>query len=60
MQGSGAALSSMGVERFIEFLERKRRLMGQVQVIAGTEYIELLEQLVKLIHDKVQPYRDRV
>src|SRR4051812_43585250 len=53
MQGSGAALSSMGVERFIEFLERKRKLMGQVQVIAGTEYIDLLEKLVGLMYEKV-------
>jgi hypothetical protein len=59
MQASGGALTSIGVERFIEFLERKRRLMGQVQVIAGTEYIELLEKLVGLMYEKVRPYGDR-
>jgi transcriptional regulator with XRE-family HTH domain len=59
MQASGAALTSIGVERFIEFLERKRKLMAQVQVIAGTEYIEVLEKLVGLMYEKVRPYGDR-
>ena len=57
--GSGGALTSIGVERFIEFLERKRKLLAQVQVIAGTEYIELLEKLVALMYEKVRPYHDR-
>ena len=59
MQASGAALTSIGVERFVEFLERKRKLVGQVQVIAGTEYVELLEKLVGLMYEKVRPYGDR-
>jgi hypothetical protein len=29
----------------------------QVKEIAGTEYIELLEQLVRLIFEKVKPRR---
>jgi len=32
----------------------------QVHVIAGTEYLEVLEKLVALIYEKVQPYKDRV
>jgi len=59
MQGSGGALTSIGVERFIEFLERKRKLMAQVQAIAGREYIELLEKLVALMYEKVRPYHER-
>jgi transcriptional regulator with XRE-family HTH domain len=60
LQGTGGPLTSIGVERFIENLERKRRLVQQVHAVAGTEYLELLEKLVALLYEKVQPYRDRV
>jgi len=33
--------------------------MEQAAVIAGTEYIDLLEQLLGLLYEKIQPYRDR-
>ncbi len=39
-------------------IERRRRLVQQVHAVAGTEYLELLEQLVGLLYDKVQPARD--
>src|SRR5262245_42511601 len=55
LQGAGGPLTGFGVERFVELLERKRRLVQQVQAIAGTEYMEVLEKLVGLIYDKVQP-----
>ncbi len=35
-------------------------LLQQVNAIAGTEYLGLLEQLVALMYEKVQPYGDRV
>jgi DNA-binding XRE family transcriptional regulator len=60
LQGAGGPLTGFGVERFVELLERKRRLIGQVHAIAGTEYMEMLEKLVGLIYEKVQPYGDRV
>jgi hypothetical protein len=60
LQGSGGPLTAFGVEAFVERLERRRRLIQQVHVIAGTEYLDLLEQLVALLHEKVQPSRDRV
>jgi transcriptional regulator with XRE-family HTH domain len=60
LQGTGGPLTSFGVEHFVEQIERKRRLLEQVHAIAGTEYIELLEQLVGLLYEKVQPYGDRV
>jgi transcriptional regulator with XRE-family HTH domain len=60
LQGTGGPLTSFGVEHFVEQIERKRRLLDQVHAIAGTEYIELLEQLVGLLYEKVQPYGDRV
>jgi hypothetical protein len=59
LQGTGGPLTAFGVERFVDLLERKRRLIGQVHAIAGTEYIDLLEKLVALMYEKIQPYGDR-
>lgn len=59
LQGTGGPLTAYGVAHFVELIERKRKLMEQVAVIAGTEYIDLLESLVGLMYEKIQPYRDR-
>ncbi len=59
LQGTGGPLTAFGVEGFVHRIERRRRLVQQVQAIAGTEYLDLLEQLVGLLYEKVQPYRDR-
>jgi len=58
-QGADGPLSKLGVEHSVSLIERKRRLTQQVQAIAATEYLELLEKMVSLIYEKVQPYRDR-
>jgi transcriptional regulator with XRE-family HTH domain len=55
LQESIDALNAVGVEGFVERLERRRRLMHQVHVISATEYRELLEQFVNLLYEKVQP-----
>ena len=55
LQMPGGPLAKLGVENCVELIERRRRLVGQVKDIAGTEYFELLEQFVKLVHDKVKP-----
>jgi hypothetical protein len=55
MQGDGGPLSAFGVEGFVERLERRRHLLRQVGVIAGTEYLELLEKMVALLYEKVRP-----
>lgn len=52
-------LATMGAENFVAFIERKRRLIQQLHAISGTEYIDLLEQFLNLLYDKIQPYRDR-
>jgi len=57
MQGPGGPLEKMGVENCVELLERRRHLVCQVREIAGTEYFELLEQLVRLMFEKVKPTR---
>lgn len=57
LQESPDALNAIGVEGFVERLERRRRLVQQIQVIATTEYRDLLEQFVNLLYEKVQPAR---
>lgn len=59
LQGTGGPLTTFGVQQFVELLERRRRIQQQVQVIANTEYIDLLEQFVGLIFEKIQPYAGR-
>lgn len=60
LQGTGGPLTNFGVDHFVEHIERKRRLVEKVHAVAGTEYLDLLEQFVELLFDKVQPYRDRL
>jgi transcriptional regulator with XRE-family HTH domain len=55
LQEQGAALNAIGVERFVELLERKRELIDRIRILAGTEYLELLEKFVELLYDKVNP-----
>jgi transcriptional regulator with XRE-family HTH domain len=57
LQGEGGPLCAFGVEGFVQRLERRRRLVEQVHAIAGTEFLELLEQMVGLLYDKVRPSR---
>jgi transcriptional regulator with XRE-family HTH domain len=59
VQGTGGPLTSLGVEHYVKQIERKRQLLEQIHVIAGTEYIDLLEKFVELMYEKVQPYRER-
>jgi len=59
LQGTGGPMTAFGVEHFVELIERKRKLKEQIDAIAGTEYLELLEQMVRLMYEKIQPYRDR-
>ena len=60
LQGTGGPLTMLGVDHFVGIIERKRRLFDRVHAIAGTEYLDLLEQFVQLLFEKVQPYGDRV
>jgi hypothetical protein len=59
LQGTGGPLTPIGVEHYVSLLERKRRLFDQVHAITGTEYLELLEKMVALMYEKIQPYPDR-
>jgi transcriptional regulator with XRE-family HTH domain len=59
LQGTGGPLTSFGVDHYVELLERKRKLIERIHAIAGTEYLELLDQFVTLLYDRIQPYPDR-
>ena len=55
IQGPNGPLARIGVDHYVELLERKRRLLQQAAAVAGTEYLGLLEQFVALLYDKVRP-----
>jgi hypothetical protein len=59
LQGEGGPLSAIGVDAFVQRIERRRKLVSQIHAIAGTEYLDMLEGIVALIYEKVQPQGDR-
>ena len=59
LQGTGGPLTTFGVEHFVDLIERKRQLIHKFHAIAGTEYLEVLERLVELMYEKVQPYASK-
>ncbi len=59
LQGVGGPLTAFGVDHFVGQLERRRQLLHKVRTIAATELVELLEKMVELMYDKIQPYADR-
>ncbi len=50
--GAGGAF---GAEGIVARIERRRKVLKMAHAVAGTEYLDLLEQLVALLHEKVQP-----
>ena len=59
LQGTGGPMTAFGVEHFVDLIERKRILKEKVDAIAGTEYVDVLEKMVDLMYEKIQPYRNR-
>jgi transcriptional regulator with XRE-family HTH domain len=59
LQGTGGPLTAFGVAHHVEEIERRRKILEQAAIVAGTEYVDLLEQFVKVLYEKIQPYRDR-
>jgi hypothetical protein len=57
LQGPEGPLSAYGADAFIGRLERRRRLIRQIVAVAGTEFLDLLEQFVGLLYEKIQPSR---
>jgi hypothetical protein len=44
------------LEAALRLLDRKRRLIERVHVIAGTEQLGMLEGIVDCLFERVQPY----
>lgn len=59
LQGTGGPLTAFGVEHFVSQIERRCELKKKVDAIAGTEFLDVLEKLVDLMYEKVQPYAQR-
>jgi transcriptional regulator with XRE-family HTH domain len=59
LQGTGGPLTAIGVDHFVKQIERRSALKKKVDAIAGTEFLDVLEKLVDLMYDKVQPYANR-
>jgi len=55
LQAPNGPLARVGVENFVDVIERRRAILCQVREIANTEYLNLLEQFVRLIYEKVKP-----
>ena len=53
MQAPSGPMERLGVEHFVELIERRRKLLAQVRMIAGTEYLDCLEIVVGLFFDKL-------
>lgn len=53
LQDPGGPLDRLGVDYFVERLERRRRLIDQVRVIAGSDYLDLVEQFIGIVYEKV-------
>jgi transcriptional regulator with XRE-family HTH domain len=53
LQDNGS-LKNIGVEPCIELIERRRRVLEQARAITRTEYLGFLEQVVGMLHDKMQ------
>jgi hypothetical protein len=59
LQGTGGPLTAFGVAHYLDQVERRRKILEQAAVVAGTEYVDLLEQFVRVLYEKIQPYKDR-
>ncbi|MBI2805284.1 MAG: helix-turn-helix transcriptional regulator [Planctomycetes bacterium] len=59
LQGTGGPLTEFGVAHHVEQIERRRRILEHVAVIAATEHVDLLEQFVRILYERIQPYRER-
>src|SRR5262245_16160164 len=59
LQGTGGPLTGFGLQHFLQLQQRRRQLRQKMEVVAGTEYLDVLEKIVDLLYEKIQPYRDR-
>jgi transcriptional regulator with XRE-family HTH domain len=56
---SAEMLNAFTIAHAVERIERRRAIMQRAAAIAGTEYVDLLEQFVTLLYEKIRPYPER-
>jgi len=57
LQNGTGTLNRAQIDSRVELIERKRRLLLRVEAISASEYVDLLEQFVGVLFEKVQPRR---
>ncbi len=58
LQALGGPIQRLGVEHVVTLIERRRRLLCRVRVIAASEHLEFLERFVAMLHEKVTAEAD--
>ena len=53
LQEPGGPLERLGVEQFVELIERRRAVFDQIRLIANSEFFHCVETMVGLIAEKV-------
>jgi transcriptional regulator with XRE-family HTH domain len=59
VQGPHGPLARLGVPKYVELMERKKRLLAHVNEIVLTDYVGFLEQFVELLHEKIRTLPNR-
>jgi hypothetical protein len=59
LQAAGGSATVSDIDQLVERIERRRALVQRVTALAGSQYLDLLEQFVALLFEKVQPHSER-
>jgi transcriptional regulator with XRE-family HTH domain len=54
MQAIKGGFSHISVDQFVQMLERRRKVLAQVRVVASSDQLPLLEQIVEMMFERVQ------
>jgi len=55
MQGPSSPFATLGVDQMIDRIERRRKLIDQIRVVAASEYLPMVEVFMGLLCEKLQP-----
>jgi hypothetical protein len=59
LQATGGPLTYEGVAHFVAIIFRKREAVAMLTALAGTELFPIVEDFLRVLHARVQPYKDR-
>jgi transcriptional regulator with XRE-family HTH domain len=59
-QTAGGPPTAPAIERFVDRMERRRTLVHRVAALAGSEHLDLLEQFVALLYEKMKSQSGRL